>query len=82
MASTTVRISESARDTLKEVAKATGRSMSEIMEQSVRSYYEQLILDQSNAAYAEIKLEQSDWDDVLTERALLEGTILDGLDRE
>ena len=52
------------------------------MEQSVRSYYEQLILDQSNAAYAEIKLEQSDWDDVLTERALLEGTILDGLDRE
>ena len=57
-------------------------TMSEIMEKSVRSYYEQLILDQSNAAYAEIKLEQSDWDDVLTERALLEGSILDGLDRD
>lgn len=79
MATTTVRISKEARETLKEMAKATGRSMSEVLEQSVSSYYEQLILDQSNAAYAAMRARKGEWLEIKEEREIFEGTLLDGL---
>lgn len=79
MATTTVRISKEARETLKEMAKSTGRSMSEVLEQSVSSYYEQLILDQSNVAYAAMRARKGEWLEIKEEQEILEGTLLDGL---
>ena len=82
MATTTVRISEQTHRTLGELSEVTGRPMSEVLEQSVYSFQKELILDRSNAAYAELRKDGDAWRDFESERTLFEGTLPDGLENK
>jgi predicted DNA-binding protein len=78
-ATTTVRISHEARETLRALSKQTGRSAREILERSLQAYRDQLLLDQANAAYTALRADVRASADMLEERAAWDATLADGL---
>ena len=55
MATTTIRISLRARDLLQELAQTSGSSMQAVLEQALKQYRRQLLLEATNAAYATLR---------------------------
>ncbi|MBI4494948.1 MAG: ribbon-helix-helix protein, CopG family [Chloroflexi bacterium] len=80
MASTTVRISEATRAILRDLAAQSGQSMQALIEQAVEDYRRRRFFEQVDAAYAALRANPDEWQAELQERALLEGTLADGLD--
>jgi predicted DNA-binding protein len=81
-ATTTVRISQEARETLRELSKQTGQSARVLLERSLHAYRDQLLLDQSNAAYAAIREDPKTTAEMLAERRAWDATLADGLVEE
>ena len=81
-ATTTVRISQEAREALRELSRATGQSARELLERSLRAYRDQLLLDEANEAYAALRADEGAWDAELGERRAWDGALADGLEGE
>ena len=79
MATTTVRLAETTRDTLRQLAAQTGQPMSVVLEMAVECYRRQCIFDQANAAYAALRFDPEAWAEELAERQEWEGTLGDDL---
>ncbi len=79
MGSTTVRISEETRVTLRELAAATGEPMHRVLERAVDSYRRARFFTELDAAYASLRADPEGWAEELQERADLEGTLGDDL---
>lgn len=82
MPSATVRISETARETLRDLAERTGESMQEILERAVEEYRRQRFLEDLNAGFAALRNDPDAWKEVLDEREEWEHTLSDGLSDE
>ena len=80
MGHTTVRISDTVRDTLRDLARAEGRSMQGLLEEAVEALRRRRFLDQVNAAYASLRGDAKAWSDLEEERRQWDATLLDGLD--
>jgi predicted transcriptional regulator len=80
--SSTVRITRDTSNTLSELAAATGRSKQDVLAAAVDAYSRQLLLDQTNAAYAALRADREGWDGELAERTAWEATLGDGMDDE
>ena len=78
--STTVRITEETGETLRELAASEGRSMQDVLADAVEAYWRRQLLEGTNAAYAALRADPKRWQEVLEERALLEGTLMDDLE--
>ena len=78
-ATTTVRISHEARETLRELSKQTGQSARDLLERSLRAYRDQLLLDTANAAYAAGRADPKASAQMLEEQRAWESTLGDGL---
>lgn len=82
MPSATVRISETARETLRDLAARTGESMQEILERAVEEYRRRRFLEEVNAGFAALRNDPKAWQEELAEREEWDRTLADGLSDE
>lgn len=78
--STTLRVSEETRDTVRELARQAGEPASEIVAKAIEAYRRKLILDMANEAYARLRADPEAWREEEAERRLWEATLADGLE--
>jgi len=80
MASTTVRISKEAKETLQRLSSDTGRSLQDLMSEAVERYRRQLFLEEANEAFAALSADETAWAEEAQERADWDETLADGLE--
>ncbi len=80
MTTTTVRISAKTHDTLRDLARAVGAPMQEIIEQAVEQYRRQRLLAATNAAYAALRADPAAWQEIKEEQTAWDVTLADGLE--
>jgi len=80
--STTVRISEAAREALRDLSRQTGRSLSELLALAVERLRRDAILEETDAAFARLKADHAAWDEVLQERKEWDAALADGLEED
>jgi len=79
---TTIRISASSHEILKEESMASGRSMQAVLEDAIEHYRRQRFVQDVNAAYAKVREDEVAWGEIVEERKAWEGIVGDGLDDE
>jgi hypothetical protein len=80
MSTLTVRISDSSRTTLRELAAKEKASMQAILDKALESYRRQLFLAEVNKAYAALRQDPKAWAQVEKERAEWDAALGDGLE--
>lgn len=76
---TTVRISSTAHEILKQESKAAGCSMQVVLEEAIELYRRRRFLAEINAAYARVREDARAWGEELEERGVWEATSGDGI---
>ena len=83
MASVTVRISDKARQELRDLAQQSGESMQNVLEKAIDLYRRQMFFEQLNASVSRLQEEHPDlWQQELEERQVWENTLADGLEND
>ena len=82
MKSVTIRISEEERKVVKGLSEKLGVSMTEVLNRAVEKYRKEVLLSETNKAYARLKEKPDEWKDELEERKLWDNTLSDGLEKE
>jgi len=80
MSASSVPISGSSHQLLKQLAAQTSKSTMEVLDEALRSYQRQLFFSRTNAGYAELRSNPEAWAEHLAEREAWENTLSDGLD--
>lgn len=80
MSAPTVRVSEASHRILKDLAKQTGQTMMDVLDEALDAYRRKLFFEQMNAGYAELRADPEAWSEVEAERKLWDATLMDGLD--
>jgi predicted transcriptional regulator len=75
----TIRISDSAHGTLRELSRAEGKPMLALLDEAVEALRRQRFLQQVNAAYATLRADPRAWEAVEAERRAWDATLPDGL---
>jgi predicted transcriptional regulator len=73
MSYVTIRISKAIRGTLRELARAEGRSMLALVDEAVETLRRRRFLERVNEAYAALRNDRRAWEGVLTERKEWDG---------
>jgi hypothetical protein len=79
LATTTIRVSGKTRETLRALAHESGKPMQDVLDDAIELYRRQRIIEQANAAYAELRADPQAWQEELEERAAWEATLGDEL---
>ena len=79
---TTIRVSLKTRDRLHELARRSGVSMQEVVDQALDLYRRQQVLSATNAAYAALRADADAWQTYQAERAEWNATLNDGLEQD
>jgi len=66
--STTIRVTNQARDTVREIAEITGKRQQEVVGEAVEAYRRQVLLETANEAYADLRSNKEGWQAELEER--------------
>jgi hypothetical protein len=82
MAHTTVRITEEARELLREMAEAEGSSMQSILQRALEDYRRHRFLDEVNAGFSQLREIPGEWRILDADRGLLDAAISDGLPQD
>ena len=80
MAST--RISDADHALLQELAAQTGKQHQEIIHEALEIFHRERLLDDINAAFAQLKRDDSAWGEERAERTAWDGTAADSITRE
>lgn len=80
MPSVTIRISDKARQVLKELAGKERKPMQAILDKAIEAYRRLLFLEEANTAYAALRANPEAWKAELEERAAWDATLSDGLE--
>jgi hypothetical protein len=80
MADTSIPISETALAQLRELARWTGISTTEALEQAIKDQYDRKFWSAVDAGYAALRNDPVAWAEVEAERKLWDNTLMDGLD--
>ena len=78
----TVRIPARTYDRLKTLARAEGKPMSVVLDEAVDRYEADLFFHDMDDADRALRADPGAWQQELAERALWDGTLMDGLDGE
>jgi predicted transcriptional regulator len=79
MPTTTIRVSTQTRETLHELAEASGVSMQKVLDIALEVYRRQQLLEEANTAYARLRDKPAAWEEVERERRQWDATLGDGL---
>ncbi len=82
MDTTTLRASVKTREALKTLARASHEPMSHVLERAVEEYRRRQMMAAFNEAYAALRADPEAWQELQDERAILEGSLPDHLDKE
>ena len=77
-----VRIDEKTHALLRQSARREGVSMQDLLRRALEDYRRHRILEKANAAYAAVRENSSDYKAWREEQKNLEGTNLDGLEKD
>jgi predicted transcriptional regulator len=66
--STTIRVSEETRSRFAELAKATGRPMTELLDEAADALERRVFFERFAARYAELRRDPYAWDEIENER--------------
>jgi predicted transcriptional regulator len=80
MQSSTIRISNTSHNILKELAARSGESMQAILDQAIEQYRRQVFLEEANQAYAVLRNNSEAWQAELEEREAWDVTLADSLE--
>ena len=75
----TIRISDSAHGTLRELSRTEGKPMLALLDEAVEALRRQRFLEQVNAAYATLRADPRSWAALEAERRSWDATLADGL---
>jgi len=78
-ATTTVRVASRTHRLLQDLARATGKPMTEVLEEAVEQYQADRFFAELDAAYRALRADPGAWRDEQEERSLLDNTLPDGL---
>ena len=78
----TIRISEGSRATLRELSASQGEPMQTVLDKAIEDYRRKVFLERLNAAFQALRDDPEAWKEEEEERALFEGTLMDGLSEE
>ncbi|MEO8696506.1 MAG: hypothetical protein ABI658_23540 [Acidimicrobiales bacterium] len=76
--STTIRVSERTRDRFADLAKSTGRSMTELVDEAADALERRLFFEQFRARYADLRRDPDSWAEIEAERAGESSALADG----
>ena len=79
MASETVRINPETHAKLKHLAKTTGQTMPQVLDEAIETLRRQRMLEETNRAYAALRADSKAWRKELAERAVWELALDDDL---
>lgn len=79
MASDTVRIKSDTHAKLREIAKTTGKSMPDVLDEAIEALRRSRLLDDTSRAFAKLRSDSKAWKAETTEREAWEATLGDGL---
>ena len=77
--STTIRVSEETRSRFAELAKATGRPMTELLDEAADALERRVFFDRLAARYAELRHEADAWEAIEAERGEESSSLSDHL---
>jgi hypothetical protein len=77
VATTTIRVAISDRDTAQELAKQTGRSQMEIVHEALELYRRHQLLADMNQGFAELRRDTDAWEEETVERDVWDVTLGD-----
>ena len=75
--STTIRVSEPTRDRFAKLAQATGRPMSQLVDEAAEALERRLFFDQLSARYEVLRAEGGAWKEIEDERTVESGALRD-----
>ena len=76
--STTIRVTNRTRDTVREISEITGMQQQEVVDEAVEAYRRHILLEKANQAYAATRTVRKEWEDELREREPWNATLADG----
>jgi hypothetical protein len=79
MSNPTIRISQKAHLTLKELAARSGQPMQDILDQAIEEERRRRFIHDANSSYARVQANSELWSSLEAERDLWDETLLDGL---
>ena len=79
-ATSTVRVSESTRRTLKDLSETERVPMQTLVERAIETYRRERFLEAANRTYAALKANPEAWKEELAERAVWDTSLADGND--
>jgi predicted transcriptional regulator len=79
MGTTTIRVSEPTRDRFAKLAHATGRPMSQLVEEAADALERQVFFDQFTNRYESLRADAPGWREIEAERAVEAGALRDEL---
>ena len=75
--STTIRVSEHTRDRFAKLADATGRPMTQLVDEAADALERRVFFDQLSARYEALRADPQAWGQIQAERALETGAVGD-----
>jgi predicted transcriptional regulator len=75
--STTIRVSEKTRDRFARLADATGRPMTQLLDEAADALERRVFFDQFASGYDTLRADPSAWAEIEAERALESGAVRD-----
>ncbi len=75
--STTIRVSEQTRDRFARLADATGRPMTQLLDEAADALERRVFFDQFCARYEELRSDPAVWGEIVAERAVEGGAVRD-----
>ena len=82
MSTSMVRVSDTSKVILKELASKTGKTMQSLLEEAIEKYRRWYLLEQHNRAYASLQKNENAWKEELEERKIWDQTLRDDLEEE
>lgn len=77
---TSVRLSETSRQILRDLARSQGESMQAILEQALEDYRRKRFLEKANAAFMKLRENPDAWEEERQERKDWESTLEDDME--
>jgi len=77
VATTTIRVSERTRDRFAELAQATGRSMSQLVDEAADALERRVFFEHLTARYESLRADSAAWQEIEAERAIEAGILGD-----
>jgi predicted transcriptional regulator len=75
--STTIRVSEQTRDRFAQLADATGRPMTQLLDEAADALERRVFFDRFSARYDELRADPAAWDEIESERLTESGAVRD-----